>query len=77
MKVWGYVVFAGILFGAIFKLIFMGKEFGMSEVKARANLKAVKQQQKSTDAMIEGLKKEDEIRNKKPDSKRSNRFTRQ
>lgn len=77
MKIWGYVMFAVILFGAVFKLIFMGKKFGMAEVTAKVNKKSIDQRQKATEAMIEGLEKEDEVRDAKVDTTKRDHFTRQ
>ena len=68
------VIGAAIL--AIFVAFQKGAAAGRDKVKAKFSKAAVKQQSKATDAMVEGLTKEQEVRNAKVDTTKRDHFTR-
>ena len=77
MKIWGYVVLALTFVGGILKFWTAGKKAGANEVKTKVTKAALKQRDKASKALIEGLHKEGEVRNEKVDTSKRDHFTKQ
>lgn len=67
----------GAMLLAIFAAFQKGAAAGRDKVVAKVTGKSLKQQQKATEAMVDGLKKENEVRDAKPTTSKRDHFTRQ
>lgn len=76
-KVYAILGVIGATILAIFVAFSKGAAAGRDKVVAKVTGKALKQQEKSTKVMVDGLKKENEVRDAKVDTTKRDRFTKQ
>jgi len=77
LKIWAVLGFISGIILAIFAAFHRGAQAGADKVSAKASQAALKQQTKATQAMVDGLTKESEVRGEKVDTDKRDHFTKQ
>ena len=75
IKVYAILGAIGAAILAIFVAFQKGAAAGRDKVVAKVTAKSIKQQQKATAAMLDGLKKEQEVRNEEIDTDKRDHFS--
>jgi len=74
-KIYAILGVIGATILAIFVAFSKGAAAGRDKVRAKISGAALKQQSKATDAMVEGLTKEQEVKNEKVDTTKRDHFS--